>query len=95
MFAAPAARSVYGNLRKRNSYLWTAPELLLVTLKRFRRDGDTLHYQVTVEDPEVLLEPWVMNPRELTLNRDPRATLRERVPCRDYDEAVAVSRIRH
>ena len=67
----------------------------LRVIERFRRDGNTLHYQVTVEDPEVLLEPWVMNPRELTLNRDPRATLRERVPCRDYDEAVAVSRIRH
>ena len=67
----------------------------LRVIERFRRDGDTLHYQVTVEDPEVLLEPWVMNARELTLNRDPRATLRERVPCRDYDEAVTVSRIRH
>jgi len=48
-----------------------------------------------VEDPEVLLEPWTMNARELRLNPDPKAALLERVPCLDYDEAVTVSRIRH
>ena len=67
----------------------------LRVVERFRRDGDTLHYEVTAEDPEVLLEPWVMNTRELRLNADPMVTLLERTPCRDYDEAVAVSRIRH
>jgi hypothetical protein len=67
----------------------------LRVIERFRRDGDTLHYQVMVEDPEVLLEPWVMNARELRLNPDPKAALLERVPCLDYDEAVTVSRIRH
>ena len=67
----------------------------LWVIERFRRDGDTLRYQVTVEDPDVLLEPWVMNARELELNPDSTATLRERVPCRDYDEAITVSRIRH
>ena len=34
-------------------------------IERFRRDGNTLHYQATVIDPEALLEPWVMNPRVL------------------------------
>jgi len=67
----------------------------LRVIERFRRDGDTLHYQVMVEDPEVLLKPWVMNARELRLNPDPKAALPERVPCRDYDEAITVSRIRH
>ena len=67
----------------------------LRVIERFRRDGDTLHYQATVENPEVLLEPWVMNARKLRLNADPTAALLERVPCRDYDEAVTVSRIRH
>ena len=67
----------------------------LRVVERLRRDGDTLHYQATAEDPEVLLEPWVLNAIELRLNPDSTATLRERVPCRDYDEAITVSRIRH
>ena len=67
----------------------------LRVIERFRRDGDTLHYQATVEDPEVLLEPWVMNARQVRLNPDQTATVPEGVPCRDFDEAVTVSRIRH
>ena len=67
----------------------------LRVIERFSRDGDTLRYQVTVEDPDVLLEPWVMNVRELGVSPDLMATLPERVPCRDYDEAITVSRIRH
>ena len=30
--------------------------------ERLRRDGNVLSYDVTVEDPQVLLEPWVMTP---------------------------------
>ena len=67
----------------------------LRVIERFRREGDTLHCQVTVDDPEVLLEPWVMNARDVRLNPDPTATVPEGVPCHDYDEAVTVSRIRH
>ena len=67
----------------------------LRVIERFRRDGDTLHYQVTVEDPEVLLEPWMMNAQVVRLNADPTASIPEGVPCHDYDEAVTVSRIRH
>ena len=67
----------------------------LRVIERFRRDGDTLHYQVTVEDPEVLLEPWTMNAQVMRLNPDPTASVAEGVPCHDYDEAVTVSRIRH
>ena len=31
--------------------------------ERLRREGNTLTYEVTVEDPDVLAEPWVMTPR--------------------------------
>jgi hypothetical protein len=67
----------------------------LKVTERFRREGDTLHYQATVEDPGVLMQPWVMNPRELKLNLNPRATIQEGLPCKDYDSEITVSRIRH
>ncbi len=63
--------------------------------ERFRRDGIALHYQATVDDPKVLLEPWTQNARELTLNTDPKAVIQEGRACHDYDEAITVSRIRH
>jgi len=34
--------------------------------ERFTRQGDQILYEVTVEDPEVLLYPWVMNPMLMT-----------------------------
>lgn len=64
-------------------------------IERFRREGNTLHYEVTVEDPEVLLEPWVMTPRQLRLNTNPNAFLPEGQPCKDYDRENMVTQIRH
>ena len=63
--------------------------------ERLRREGNILHYQATVEDPKVLLEPWVQNARQVRLNTDPTATIQEGRACHDYDEAIIVSRIRH
>ena len=48
-------------------------------IERLRRDGNTLHYQATVEDPDVLMEPWVMNPR--TLQLDTTAAAADRGPA--------------
>ena len=39
-------------------------------VERLRREGDTLHYDVTVEDPVVLAEPWKQRPRDLKLMKD-------------------------
>lgn len=64
-------------------------------LERFRRDGNTLHYQVTVEDPVMLLEPWVMTPRQLRLNTDPTVYIPEGSPCKDVDSANMMLKIRH
>ena len=64
-------------------------------IERLRRDGDTLNYQVTVEDPEVLLEPWTMNAVRLKLNPDPNATISEGLPCHNYDSDTMISRVRH
>ena len=64
-------------------------------IERFRRDGNTLHYQATVIDPEVLLEPWVMNPRVLRLNTSKDAAIPEQNPCEERDLEHLVGKIRH
>lgn len=35
----------------------------LHVVERYTRKGDTLRYEVTVEDPNVLTRPWIMTPR--------------------------------
>ncbi len=64
-------------------------------IEKFRRDGNTLHYQATVIDPEVLVEPWVMNERVLRLNANKNATIAEQNPCEEHDLGNLVGRIRH
>ena len=53
-------------------------------VERFRREGNTLHYQATVHDPEVLTEPWETDPRALPLNTSDRPYI-EDPPCLDFD----------
>lgn len=66
------------------------------TIERLRREGDVLTYQITVIDPEVLVEPWMLTPRQLRLNTNPNAALlAEGQPCRDYDSQNMVTQIRH
>jgi hypothetical protein len=67
----------------------------MTVTERFTREGNALVYDVTVEDPEVLLEPWHMTPRRLRLNTDPKAFLPEGLPCKDYDQSNMVTQIRH
>jgi hypothetical protein len=50
-------------------------------VERFRRDGNTLTYAVTVEDPKVFSGPWEITPRTLRLQTDPSAALMESPPC--------------
>jgi len=47
-------------------------------LEKFRRDGKTLHYEVFVEDPEVLTKVWAKRPRTATLMN---ADLLQPAPC--------------
>jgi len=64
-------------------------------IEKLSREGNTLRYEVTVEDPDVLLQPWVMSPRTLRLNTNPKVFIRESDPCRDVDYGNMVSKIRH
>ena len=47
-------------------------------VEKFTRTGNQLLYEVTVEDPEVLVEPWVMPTRRLVLRRQQRDHRRAR-----------------
>jgi hypothetical protein len=62
-------------------------------VERLRREGNTLRYQVTVHDPDVLQEPWEMDPRTLQLNTGDAPYL-EDPPCLDFDLSHMLTRER-
>ena len=63
---------------------------------RLPREGNRIRYEVTVEDPEVLMEPRMMTPKMLTLNPNPEVgLLAERGNCEVYEEGNISSQIRH
>jgi hypothetical protein len=65
-------------------------------IERFTRQGDALLYDVTVEDPEVLAEPYVYPTRVVRFNSNPDAGLQpERGNCEVYETQDITSQIRH
>jgi hypothetical protein len=54
-------------------------------VERLRREGNTLIYDVTVHDPEVLEEPYVLPTRRANLNPDRKFILPEALPCDEKD----------
>jgi hypothetical protein len=65
-------------------------------VERFTRQGDVLLYDVTVEDPEVLVEPWVLPTRMVTRIPNPDAGLiAELGDCAVPELGIASSQIRH
>ena len=59
-----------------NDDTWLGPDGYFHTeamhvVERFTRTGDAINYQVTVEDPNVFTQPWVMNARTLRLGNRP------------------------
>jgi hypothetical protein len=62
-------------------------------VERLRRDGNTLRYEATVYDPDVLMEPWEMDPRALPLNTSD-APYVEDPPCLDFDLSHMLTRER-
>jgi len=55
----------------------------LHVVERISREGDMLHYQATVEDPEVFTRPWTMNPRMAKATTE---LIVESAPCIERDE---------
>jgi len=64
-------------------------------IERFRRDGNTLTWTATVEDPDVLLEPWTTTPRVALLNPRSDAVLPESLPCSERDLGHIVTKEHH
>jgi len=54
-------------------------------VERLSRQGDTLTWKATVEDPVVFTKPWEITPRTLRLNPNPKALLEEDPPCLEQD----------
>ena len=65
------------------------------TIERFHREGNTLTWTVTVEDPDVLLEPWTSTPRVALLNPNPKAMLAEAQPCSERDLGAVATKEHH
>ena len=63
-------------------------------IERLTRKGDQILYQVTIEDP-VLVEPWVMPDRILTLGNAAPQIIHERPYCEVPDTAEVTSQLRH
>jgi hypothetical protein len=62
-------------------------------IERFRREGNVLVYDVTVEDP-YLVQPWVMDTRRIALNTNPEARFIEDLPCFERDAPHIVTKER-
>jgi len=64
-------------------------------VERFTRNGDSLTYTATVEDPGVLAKPWVIAPRDLKLSKNPADALVEAPPCVEQDSSHIVTLDHH
>lgn len=54
----------------------------LTVTERLRRSGDTIDYSAVADDPKVLVEPWKLRPRRMTLSAE---ELAEPAPCVEQD----------
>ena len=70
---------------------WLTPHLGYIhsasmhVIERFTRQGNEIRYDVTINDPEMLEQPWVWAPKTMRLNPKPTAMLPEDYPCSERD----------
>jgi hypothetical protein len=66
-------------------------------VEKFTRTGDEILYEITIEDPDVFVEPWVMPARTLRLNRagGDAGLVAERAYCEVYETESIVTQMRH
>jgi hypothetical protein len=60
------------------------------TLEKFTRKGNDILYEVTIDDPEVLITPWIMPARTLRLSTN-NAIIAERGSCGADNELKEVA----
>src|SRR5687768_727951 len=63
-------------------------------VEKFTRTGNQMLYEVTVEDPEVLVEPWVMPARTLRIANG-NTIVAERGSCTESELKEVSSQMRH
>jgi hypothetical protein len=64
-------------------------------VEKLTRKGDEILYQVTIEDPDVLVEPWVMPDRILRLGAGAPQVIHERAFCEVYEAGNVSTQLRH
>ena len=64
-------------------------------VEKMRRVGNELHYDMTIEDPEMFVEPWVMPTRVLRMGGRQDTVIGERANCEVYEEDNVTSQVRH
>ena len=60
--------------------------------ERMSREGDVLHYQAVIEDPDALTKPWTLAPRNMRIQTEP---LQEAPPCSERDKDHLVNLDHH
>ena len=65
-------------------------------VEKFTRKGDEILYEITIEDPDVFVEPWVLPARTLRLNGQADAGLvAERAYREVYETGSISTQLRH
>jgi hypothetical protein len=64
-------------------------------VERLTRKGDEILYQMTIEDPDYLIEPWVMPDKVLRLRAGAPAIQHERAYCEVYEPGSISTQLRH
>jgi hypothetical protein len=64
-------------------------------IEKLARVGNEIHYDMTIEDPDSFIEPWVMPTRILRLNADADPVISERSNCEVYETGKFSTQLRH
>ncbi|HLH44603.1 MAG TPA: hypothetical protein VKV74_16555 [Bryobacteraceae bacterium] len=64
-------------------------------IEKLTRKGNEILYQETIEDPDDLLEPWVMPDKTLRLRAGAPQLIHERANCEVYEEGNISTQLRH
>jgi hypothetical protein len=64
-------------------------------IEKLTRVGNEIRYDMTIEDPDSFVEPWVMPTRILRLNAKADVLEPERAFCEVYETGKISTQLRH
>ena len=64
-------------------------------IEKLTRVGNEIRYDMTIEDPDSFIEPWVMPTRILRLNAAADPVISERANCEVYETGKISTQLRH